>query len=131
MSLLVKHFLRYQFPAIAWAAIIFYASSIPASKLPKFALMISDKVIHGTIFFVLGLLVYRALEPRIKSTAFSWKRFLVAILAVIAYGFLDEFHQGFVPGRSVDIKDATADAVGGLISGVMLYIFSLRKRVES
>jgi VanZ family protein len=128
MSPLVKHFFRYQFPAIAWAAVIFYASSLPASKLPKFALTINDKVIHGTIFFVLGLLVYRALEPRVKSITFSWKRFLIAILAVVAYGFLDEFHQGFVPGRSVDIKDATADAVGGLISGIVLYLFSMRKR---
>ena len=124
MSPALRHFLRYQFPAIAWAGIIFFASSIPASKLPRMALMVNDKLIHGIIFFILGLLVYRAFEPRIASPDFDWGRFLIAVSAVVVYGVLDEFHQSFVPGRTVDIKDA----IGGLISGLVLFISSLRKR---
>lgn len=128
MSPAIRHFLRYQFPAIAWAGVIFFASSIPASKLPRMALMVNDKLVHGIIFFVLGLLIYRALEPRAPSTQFDWGRFLIAVSAVVIYGMLDEFHQSFVPGRTVDIKDATADALGGLVSGLVLFLSSLRKR---
>lgn len=130
MNSTIKHFFRYQFPAILWAVFIFVASSIPAHKLPKFALMISDKVIHASIFCVLGLLVYRALEPRVKADFFSWRRLMLAVAAVVIYGFIDEFHQSFVPGRSVDIRDASADAVGGVVAGIVLYLASFRKRIR-
>ena len=128
MNAMVRHFFRYQFPAVAWAAMIFIASSIPGHNLPKFALMINDKVIHATIFFVLGMLVYRALEPRVKVEIFNWRRLLLAVTVVVAYGFVDEFHQSFVPGRTVDIKDASADAVGGIVAGIIIYFASFRKR---
>ncbi len=125
---MIKHFVRYQSPALIWAAIIFYVSSLPAHKLPKFALLISDKVIHAAIFLVLGLLVYHALEPRVKVNIFGWRRLLFAMVVVVVYGFIDEFHQSFVPGRKIDIMDATADAIGGVIAGAIIYIFASWKR---
>lgn len=117
----VKHFFRYKFPAIVWAVAIYLISSIPGSKLPKFAHHINDKIIHGSIFFIFGLLVYRALEPRVKPESFNWKRLTISIGAVILYGLSDEFHQGFVPGRTEDVLDATADSVGGICSGMVIY----------
>jgi VanZ family protein len=121
------HFIRYQFPAVLWALLIFWASSIPATKLPTLAHFINDKVIHIIFFFVLGLLVYRALEPRKKPERFNWKRLLISIAAVVLYGVFDEFHQSFVPGRTVDVLDATADAIGGILSALVLYIATKRK----
>lgn len=128
MMPLLKHFVRFQLPALLWAGTIYYASSIPSSRLPKIAFLINDKIIHASIFFILGLLVYRALEPRVKPAGSQWKRFFIAVLAVVIYGFVDEFHQSFVPGRDVDIKDATADAVGGIISAAVVYLRSLKKQ---
>lgn len=125
----LKHFLRYQFPALLWAVIIFIASSIPASKLPKFTNYVDDKVIHISIFLVFGLLVYRALEPHLKTDRFNWGRLLLSISAVIVYGISDEIHQGFVPGRTVDVLDATADSIGGILSATLIYLlFRLKAR---
>ena len=125
----IKHFFRYQFPAMLWAIVIYILSSIPASKLPKFTHLINDKVIHISIFFVLGLLIYRALEPRTKHNILDWKRLLISVVAVIVYGMSDELHQGAVPGRTVDILDASADALGGLLSALAIYINVRRKQV--
>jgi VanZ family protein len=114
-------------PAILWAAVIFVVSSIPGNKLPKFAHLINDKVIHVSIFFLLGILVYRALEPKVRPEGFDWRRLAIAISAVILYGLSDEFHQGFVPGRTVDVLDALADSLGGVLSAVIIWSNYRRK----
>jgi VanZ family protein len=123
-----EHFIRFQLPAVTWALLIFIASSIPESKLPKVTRMVDDKIVHATIYFVLGLLVYRALEPRNPTHTFSWKRLLISIAVVIVYGITDEYHQGFVPGRTEDVLDATADTVGGLLSAAMMFLIEHRKQ---
>ena len=116
-----RHFLEYRLPAILWALVIFVASSIPGSKFPKFILKIDDKVIHISIFLVLGLLVFRALEPRVKKNSFDWLRAVISTSVVTAYGALDEIHQMFVPGRTADFRDAAADAIGAVLSALVLY----------
>ena len=45
--------------------------------------------------------------------------FVVGLVAL--YGVLDEFHQYFVPGRSVEFYDALADATGGLLGAWSMY----------
>ena len=117
----MKHFFRYKFPAIFWAILIYVASSIPSTKLPKFIFHINDKLIHVSIFFVLGLLFYNAMQPRSKPAGFQWNRLLISVIAVIVYGISDELHQGFVPGRTVDIIDATADSIGGILAAIVIY----------
>ena len=123
----VLHFFKYQFPALFWALVIFIASSIPATKLPNLEILHYDKFIHASIFFIFGLFVYRALEPRNKEIVFNWRRALIVILCVVLYGASDEFHQGFTFGRQKDIRDLTADAIGGICSVLLMYVISKRK----
>ena len=127
MNRIPKHFFLYQFPAVAWAAVIFFASSIPGPQLPKLAHLVSDKIIHAGIYFVFGLLIYRAFAPRENPDGFVWRRVISSVALVILYGVSDEFHQGFVPGRTKDILDASADAFGGLVSALVVYLLSRRK----
>jgi VanZ family protein len=37
---------------------------------------------------------------------------LLTIVCATAYGVSDEFHQRFVPGRTADVRDVAADAIG-------------------
>jgi VanZ family protein len=37
----------------------------------------------------------------------------------LGFGVSDEFHQAFVPGRSVEILDGVADLVGGFLGAVL------------
>jgi VanZ family protein len=117
-----KHFVQYRLPAVLWAFVIFALSSIPSAKLPHFILLKFDKLVHAGFFFILGILVYRAFEPRIPTISFNWRRLILAVSIVVLYGIFDEVHQGFVPGRTVDVLDTVADSIGGLLAAVLIYI---------
>ena len=79
-----------------------------------------DKYLHATLYGGFGALVVRALaggwRQRVTVT-------IVAVTTVIAaaYGVSDEFHQSFVPMRSVEALDVVADTVGAAAAAVALY----------
>jgi VanZ family protein len=59
-----------------------------------------------------------------KSTSSGYRigQVWLVVILVVLYGLLDEFHQYFVPGRTVDIYDALADAAGALLGAWSMYI---------
>jgi VanZ family protein len=107
-------FWRHQFPAIAWAAVIFGISSLPGSIVPFSTPFQLDKLFHAGIFFVLCYLLNRALFDQSRFPSLSNYHLVISLLVVIAYGASDEIHQIFVPGRDPDFYDALADSLGGL-----------------
>ncbi len=104
-----KHpFLAYRAPVIAYAALIFFMSSLPGDELPEMPFWSFDKILHSVEFGLFGILLYRAFRfPRPVSKPYA------ATLAVgIPYALLDELHQLFVPGRYCDVFDFIMDVVG-------------------
>lgn len=100
-------------------ALIFIASSIP--DVPALPGGVSDMTAHSWAYGVLGILVFRALAyGRISGLTIA--RGLGAILISTAYGISDEFHQWFVPGRTSDIHDVAADAIGATAAAVLLLL---------
>ena len=122
MKIFLNHFLRYQLPALFWSIIIFVGSSIPAKYLPHNAIFTYDKLIHVVLFMIFGMLVFRAFEPMVKRDFFVWGRMFLSVAIVILYGVLDEVHQFQIPGRTMDVWDALADAVGGILAACIVYI---------
>ena len=120
MAWIDSGFIRRKSPAFVWAAVIFLLSSIPARSLPKLALLKYDKLIHATVFFIFGMLVYRAVIPSSQPSRIDWRSAITTLIVVIMYGMLDEVHQHFVAGRTPDVYDALADAVGGLLSASLV-----------
>ncbi len=112
-------------PALLYMALIFAISSVRVS-LPAVPILSRDKLIHAVEFGVLGFLVGRAslltwpgiATPRVGALA--W-------VITFAFGFSDELHQAFVPGRSSELADLVADGFGGAL-GVLLSIVWVRKR---
>jgi VanZ family protein len=102
---------------IAYMAFIFGLSSI--SRTPAFVGGI-DKYLHATLYAGFGALVVRALTGGFRRRMTLG---LAAATVVIgaAYGISDEFHQSFVPMRSVEAMDVVADTVGTSIAAVALY----------
>ncbi len=115
-------------PAIAYAALIVVASSLPASSMPQYqALWSLDKVMHFCAYAGLGFLVARAwwvgpVRPR------PWVAFGIAVVMAGAFGALDEVYQSLTPGRFSDAKDAIADACGAATGAAALTMLRMRYR---
>jgi VanZ family protein len=102
-------------PAIVYAVLLYWISSLPNPNAPDFGLEWGDKINHAGAFGLMALLWFRALgwiTPRRSRRS----RLFLTLLLVAAYGATDEIHQSFVPGRFADITDWIADVVGAIIA---------------
>jgi VanZ family protein len=112
-------------PALAYMALIWWLSSVPIT-LPLPSIPWRDKLAHAIEYFSLGLLVARAVRG-------SWpllvtgRALLLAALITAGWGYVDEVHQAFVPGRDANAADLLADAIGALLAA-LLYGAVLRLR---
>lgn len=117
----IKNFLYYWLPALLYAGLIFYLSSLP-QPLPEGGLEFQrkDLVLHALEYFVLSALLLRAfLYSSVK------RQYLYAILFSALYGISDEVHQLFVAGRVFSVYDIIADAVGACL--VLLFLLFEKK----
>jgi VanZ family protein len=113
-------------PAVAQMGIIFAASSVPnLTALPG---DISDHTGHFVGYALLGALMLRALASA-RWAGITLGAGAAAVLLTAAYGATDEWHQGFVAGRSPALDDWIADLAGAVAGvGLILAIASLRRR---
>jgi VanZ family protein len=116
----MKRFWKYYFAPVFWAALIFWNSSRSNIHLPNYFFKNLDKIIHFGIYFILGYLITRALSGG-EFKNLTCKIFSLSILLGILYGMSDEYHQLFVPGRSMDLFDLLADVAGIIIAQVAIY----------
>jgi VanZ family protein len=109
----------------AWAGAIYYCSSLTGPQIAHLGIHLWDKLEHFSAFTAGGLLLALALR---WSVTWSWKcvaRF--AILALVIYGALDEFHQLFTPNRSgADPFDWLADSLGALTGVALFFVIYAR-----
>jgi VanZ family protein len=80
-----------------------------------------DKVAHMIEYSIFGLLLYLTLKNS-PYPSFSVHAMLFAIAIGVLYGMSDEFHQSFVPGRSANIPDLIADALGVTLAQTFIFI---------
>jgi len=97
-------------PALGYMALIWALSSIPM-QLDLSRIPFRDKGVHFVEYGTLGALFAHALVLtwRERSVRLVW---LVATLATVLWGAIDEIHQAFVPGRNSDAIDLVADTLG-------------------
>ena len=115
-------------PVAAWAAAIFAASSV--SHVPELPAHVTDKMVHATIYGVLGAACLRALAGG-RWSGVSFGVAAASVLAATAYGATDEFHQWFVPGRTADVFDLLADFTGSASAAAVILAFSwVRRRFQ-
>ncbi len=121
-------FLKYYFPALLWAGVIFYFSSVPSLQyaLPSTTEeIILRKGAHFVEFAILVILLWRVFYGGYKfypRYAFFWAFILAAL-----YGASDEFHQTFVVGRTGKAIDAFYDAASILFMLEILVVAVRRK----
>ena len=110
-------------PPALWAAALVTATSVPVPVVA--APDGTDKVVHLLLYGILAALVARAVGPSARRL----DRALLIVVGVSLFGYVDEWHQQFIPGRSRDNLDWAADSVGG-VTGLLLSS-ALRRREQS
>lgn len=89
-------------PALLWAVIIIFVSSIPRIETPVTRLEGCDKIAHFVEYFILGwALRFWSRDGRPGLLAGG-----------IAFAAFDEIHQHYIPGREMSLWDFVADAAG-------------------
>jgi VanZ family protein len=92
-------------------ALIFVLSAQAQPPLPT---QLTDKQGHSIGYFGLAVTVSRALAGGLARGA-TLPVAAAAWTIAGAYAATDEWHQSFVPGRSADVHDWYADAIGALV----------------
>ena len=96
-----------------WVALTLTLTSIPNPEFgPTFPW--ADKLVHFGFYGVMGFLF--VLWRREIGTGAAVAVVLAAIFAALL-GAGDEFHQQWIPGRSMDLLDWAADFAGGTAGG--------------
>ena len=99
---------------------LFSKISIETSTMQSWFDMMNNTVreyAHGTIFFILVLLVCNAFS---KSGLRGWKLYTFSIAFCAVFSCFDEIHQIFVQGRGAEVEDFLMDCTGALM-GLALY----------
>ena len=117
-------------PAAAYMLLIWVLSSFALPSFPTAGFPLRDKGVHIVEFAVLGFLLAHACL-RTFPTHPALRVALVAFMLTWAWGFFDEIHQAFVPGRSADVVDLGADAIGALIGTATRTALSLIFRARA
>jgi VanZ family protein len=81
------------------------------------------KCAHFTEYFILSLLILRAIRAGRPGSRFAWA--LAAIAIVACYASLDELHQRFVPGRTAAVGDVLIDTSGGIAAQAVAALLML------
>jgi len=114
-------FMGFWLPVMLYVTAIFTVSAQPNLQAPlKFPN--GDKILHAGEYFVLGLLLVRALRANLRLSRPLFAA-AITVALVLLVGASDEFFQSFVPGRQSDVFDALADLAGGTIAQFVYVLF--------
>jgi VanZ family protein len=110
-------------PVVLYMTAIFTLSAMPEPPSPP---GLDDKTQHFAAYAGLGLVTLRATSGGALTGVRAGAALGAWALAAV-YGASDEFHQRFVPGRTADLLDLRADALGAAgaigvawLSGILL-----------
>jgi len=112
-------------PPLLWAGVILSVTSLPGSLVPH-SLTPYDKVVHGTVYGLFGVLLARELS----QVTGRWRSVVLAIVLAVAFGAADEWHQQFIPGRSSDVADLRWDSIGAAVGSVLWALWALSRQTR-
>ncbi|MFV9510278.1 VanZ family protein [Tepidibacillus sp. LV47] len=111
-------------PSIIVMAGIFYMSSRTSAELNHMFPFFEDlNWGHLVAYFILSMTFMYAFVGK-----FSLKKSMVlAVIFSVIYGFTDEWHQMYVPGRTPDIHDIVNDFIGATLGSFIYYLWLVKK----
>lgn len=115
-------------PLIIYWIILFILTSLPTGLAIE-THDISDKLLHFGAYGLLSVFLYLQLFFQTKYSLLNNYPALFTVIIASLYGFMDEIHQMFVPGRSAEFLDWMADFSGSVLA-VLITEFLLKKFQE-
>jgi VanZ family protein len=101
--------------ALAWTILIIIGCSLPGSAVPKVPLFPHfDKLVHFTFFLIFTMLWSIYCNCKWRYTIY------IIIIAIIFGWFIEIYQKNFIVGRTFDVYDIVADAVGAF-SFLLMY----------
>jgi len=128
------NWLRWWWPAILWATLIFSFSTdafsgentsrvlipflhwlFPHSRWETLAIahLVIRKCAHLTEYCLFGILILRGIRAGRPGWHWSWT--FTALAAAAGWAGLDELHQAFVPSRGPSFIDVMIDTCGAIV----------------
>ena len=125
-------FIKYQFPAYLWAALIFASSAMPSEFFQRFAAEgpWAPKVVHVLFFFFLCLFLTIAFRHQQTSAFLARWSLPLSIALCLIFGSLDEVHQLFVATRHPRLTDVLLDLSGAALMGATIWIWDKLRSVR-
>lgn len=99
---------------------LFILTHIPVPRVVQEA-DVSDKSLHFLVYLVLTFLLWFSVSGDRKVKWLRAAPWLV-LFVIVVYGILDEWLQGYVAGRSCDIRDFFSD-IAGALAGLCIFSF--------
>jgi hypothetical protein len=98
---------------IYWPA-LFVLAHVPIPRVVQEA-DVSDKSLHFLAYLILTFLLWSTVSSNQKV---NWRRVApwLVLFVIVVYGIFDEWLQGYVTGRSCDVRDLFMDLAGALAS---------------
>lgn len=106
--------------AICWLVALLAGTLLPSDKIPEVTTRMSDKVIHGLIFFILATLFLIAARKERFLRIPPDKIYIIIIPLILLVAIMTEGLQYFIPGRMSDLNDLIAN-IAGVLLGVLVY----------
>ncbi len=110
--------------AILWTLLILVGCFAPATSFPKVDVPLADKWVHFLLFG--GFTFFWLLVKPVRTLRWLATMLLIAV----SFGCFIEVMQGILTflGRSMELMDAVADSIGGLLGiGVFVLLSSVFK----
>ena len=109
---------RARIAAALWGGFLFLVTSWPNPPAVEAGGFPLDKLTHFLLYAVEAVLLCRAIRWKGRSGVAMSR--LVAIVGTMAvWGMLDEAHQEWIPGRTMDTGDLVADIAGAAVGAVL------------
>lgn len=124
--------LKSYWPGVVWFLLSCVAFFIPGAALPDeewFSILEIDKLVH--VFLFASLVILWCLPAFHRSDFVARKLLLVIPLIFFGYSIAVEIIQHFfIPGRSFDLADIVADALGCSMGFFLMRWYFLRTRPD-
>ena len=144
----IQNFKKYWLPVICWMGIILWMSTgtfspqntssflgkilsflVPDISSQEAALIRAfiRKAGHVIEFYILRILLFRAFRGG-SAASWNWRWFWGALIVVVLWAAIDEFHQSLVPPRTASLVDVGIDTAGGVLAQFVIALWHRHRK---